>query len=111
MRISDWSSDVCSSDLRRDERGERGGDFARAGIFQRDDLTGRTVAVDAGGERADAANIVGEIGDDEAVGVAVRGERALRADERRSDEHTSELHSLMRTSYPVCCLKKKRDLE
>src|SRR3546814_6972492 len=92
MRISDWSSDVCSSDLliapesdrvaavdrhdrdrrprtlprRRDERGERGGDFARAGIFQRDDLTGRTVAVDAGGERADAANIVGEIGDDEA---------------------------------------------
>src|SRR3546814_12420298 len=82
MRISDWSSDVCSSDLRRDERGERGGDFARAGILQRDDLAGRAVAVDAGGERADAANIVGEIGDDEAVGVAVRGERALRADER-----------------------------
>src|SRR3546814_19462216 len=77
----------------------------------RSDLAGRAVAVDAGGERADAANIVGEIGDDEAVGVAVRGERALRADERRSDEHTSELHSLMRTSYPVCCLKKKRDLE
>ncbi len=67
---------------RRDKRLQRGGDFARPGVFQRDDLAGRTVAVDTGGKRPDAADIVGEVGDDEAVGVAVRGERALRADER-----------------------------
>src|SRR3546814_5246010 len=30
------------------------------------------------------------------------------ADEQRSEEHTSELQSLMRTSYPVFCLKKKK---
>src|SRR3546814_3661150 len=30
--------------------------------------------------------------------------------EKRSEEHTSELQSLLRTSYPVCCLKKKTNL-
>src|SRR3546814_6746341 len=34
-------------------------------------------------------------------------ERRHRAGRDRSEEHTSELHSLMRTSYAVCCLKKK----
>src|SRR3546814_1490040 len=37
------------------------------------------------------------------------GERKLRQDEkRRSEEHTSELQSLMRISYAVFCLKKKK---
>src|SRR3546814_6665900 len=31
----------------------------------------------------------------------------LRIDAARSEEHTSELQSLMRISYAVCCLKKK----
>ena len=67
---------------RRHQRLQRRGDFARAGVFQRDDLAGRRVAVDARRQRADAADIVGEVGDDQAVGVAVRGQRALRADQR-----------------------------
>src|SRR3546814_1401169 len=33
---------------------------------------------------------------------------ALRIADRRSEEHTSELQSLMRTSYAVFCLKKKK---
>src|SRR3546814_6260305 len=37
------------------------------------------------------------------------GKEALRGVERRSEEHTSELQSLMRTSYAVFCLKKKKD--
>src|SRR3546814_9913827 len=35
--------------------------------------------------------------------------RRRRNGERRSEEHTSELQSLMRTSYAVCCLKKKKN--
>ena len=75
---------------RGDQCGEGCGDFARPGIFQRDDLAGRTVPVDAGYERADAADIVGEIGDDQAVGVAVGGERPLRADQRAQRFHRGD---------------------
>src|SRR3546814_5484815 len=39
------------------------------------------------------------------IGGAEQGEAA--ADRKRSEEHTSELQSLMRTSYAVFCLKKK----
>src|SRR3546814_6381314 len=35
------------------------------------------------------------------------GRYFLRASQRRSEEHTSELQSLMRNSYPVFCLQKK----
>src|SRR3546814_4740243 len=93
MRISDWSSDVCSSDL----------------LFLNDDLG---VARDAGGE-------IGRQRDRfvERVGVeALRPaeHRRHRLDRRahdivvRSEEHTSELQSLMRISYAVFCLKKKK---
>src|SRR3546814_6754158 len=55
-------------------------------------------------------------GDDESVGAAVERHRLHRRVERvriaileqpRSEEHTSELQSLMRTSYAVFCLNKK----
>src|SRR3546814_7805045 len=55
-----------------------------------------------------AARIVGEIDaikDQE--GSALSGAHALGAYAFRSEEHTSELQSLMRTSYAVFCLKKK----
>src|SRR3546814_10413115 len=41
------------------------------------------------------------------VRVARQLGQGLEQDERRSEEHTSELRSLMRISYAVCCLKKK----
>src|SRR3546814_5260924 len=39
---------------------------------------------------------------------AKRGDHAAGDKNERSEEHTSELQSLMRTSYAVCCLKKKK---
>src|SRR3546814_7768777 len=98
MRISDWSSDVCSSDLdgisRARPRGSRcrcrSSSAARATPAQ----SFRTVrSARRSGDRAGAAR----------RRRAVRGRR----DYSRSEEHTSELQSLMRISYAVFCLKKK----
>src|SRR3546814_12905298 len=41
------------------------------------------------------------------AGVAADARRVSDRDEGRSEEHTSELQSLMRNSYAVFCLKKK----
>src|SRR3546814_3171953 len=114
MRISDWSSDVCSSDLGpfgADEAETDGepfylahghgdvriarhrGEAARA-------AAGDLIAVDAvdqpGGRHGRA-----DQGDD--VIVFEQSVDAIG----RSEEHTSELQSLMRISYAVFCLKKK----
>src|SRR3546814_4262321 len=83
MRISDWSSDVCSSDLDH-RRVDRERDRADAHLLWLDD----PFAADLPGGR-DGALL---------DRVAVPG---------RSEEHTSELQSLMRISYAVFCLKKK----
>src|SRR3546814_2149235 len=104
MRISDWSSDVCSSDLMRK--------------FHRNALTalilGNLAIVPAYALAQDAAppqdaaaaqeEPAGEAGDDvtELQAVVVSGEIM------RSEEHTSELQSLMRIPYAVFCLKKKK---
>src|SRR3546814_4827015 len=133
MRISDWSSDVCSSDLKARRHG----------------ITISTVAV----EVQRSATILGEIpwindrdgnlcsiarNDVQTLGrIArgvitrwnfldlqdlqrprrqiividrVRGDHRFIADAqlRRSEEHTSELQSLLRTSYDVFCLKKQK---
>src|SRR3546814_2297264 len=77
MRISDWSSDVCSSDLVSWLRCRR-----------------------AGHHRDRAMQRVLERHDDDGAPLP-----ELR--ELRSEEHTSELQSLMRISYAVFCLKKK----
>src|SRR3546814_4392563 len=107
MRISDWSSDVCSSDLLQlqgDEGDERGAaDALRLGAA---DLLGRRAR--EGGRREGASH-------PETRGAALshpaRLDRAGRGRARsllRSEEHTSELQSLMRISYAVFCLKKKK---
>src|SRR3546814_7888305 len=97
MRISDWSSDVCSSDL-----------FALDAILllQGGGLAG--VALQLGDARLGV--LQGFLcGQQLVVGpafqlVAFFIEQALVG---RSEEHTSELQSLMRISYAVFCLKKK----
>src|SRR3546814_6012099 len=89
MRISGWSSDLCSSDL----VGE--GDGINVDLSFADD-------VDRFFEAAKAC--LGAI--DIAVINAAIPASAL-AD--RSEEHTSELQSLMRISYAVFCLKKKTE--
>src|SRR3546814_5527231 len=48
------------------------------------------------------------VGDLDTEQVVARSSRPRNPDARRSEEHTSELQSLMRISYAVFCLKKKK---
>src|SRR3546814_1640358 len=91
MRISDWSSDVCSSDLLTDDitfttvlgyqRGKRSVNGTTGGPFRAFDY--------------DFSDRVTQ--------------KSIEARLARSEEHTSELQSLMRISYAVFCLKKKNN--
>src|SRR3546814_8772997 len=114
LRISDWSSDVCSSDLvdRARLRSRR----APPGQVPRDAV----IADRPAPHRDDHDRERGRDGQRRAVqllharhGVAAppRGDDGRppreRADPQRSEEHTSELQSLMRTSYAVFCLNKQ----
>src|SRR3546814_7568431 len=98
MRISDWSSDVCSSDLlewaaESEVAALRSGDVA---VFSADiDAEEKVIALIHCRSNASDAR--------EALKTEVAG--ILRM---RSEEHTSELQSLMRISYAVFCLKKKK---
>src|SRR3546814_4559687 len=137
MRISDWSSDVCSSDL-----AAGGADLARArSIFAQ----AVEVAVEGQDQRAgfrdlevvgrdlhplplQLRHLVAEVPGVQHDAVADHRQRAahdaggeqrelvdlLPHDQRvtgRSEEQTYELQSLMRISYAVFCLKKKKDTE
>src|SRR3546814_7502780 len=111
MRISDWSSDVCSSDLQRDgvEVGTGAGGERRLRGAVAVDEDQRTLAAEAAqvGERAGlgrAARLRAELADRVEVGGAqVVGDGHFAAGVR-SEEPTSELQSLMRTSYAGFCL-------
>src|SRR3546814_10739411 len=108
MRISDWSSDVCSSDLvLSEENVER-----IAGTLENiESLTGSIAD-----QREDlSALIVNARKASEQLNTTLDStNRAISDIDRefvqklpRSEEHTSELQSLMRISYAVFCLKKK----
>src|SRR3546814_10504599 len=109
MRISDWSSDVCSSDLVAAALDEEAGDAA--GAEQREGGVERDMAVGVGRHlrHLDAGLPIGlEAGRLVAL-VGHQQRRVLgRARHQRSEEHTSELQSLMRISYAVFCLQKKK---
>src|SRR3546814_6958140 len=92
MRISDWSSDVCSSDL------------AKRWLRAKEILG----ALDELAPEQRAARIAAACGDDADLKAEVERLVALdaEADSYRSEEHTSELQSLMRISYAVLCLYK-----
>src|SRR3546814_1131849 len=119
MRISDWSSDVCSSDLE---------DLVDRDL--RDGHIGLQTHVDQRLFHAAALDRIGFVGrirylrTDRQHHFRRRAPADLRLDRRRvdldglveacariglqrSEEHTSELQSLMRISYAVFCLKKK----
>src|SRR3546814_1858564 len=140
MRISDWSSDVCSSDLlgraiyrlvadrpltpglhrlgfsfTRDEATQSGG-LARLFINSQqvaEQVLPRTVRFSYSG----SGELFG-IGEDSGTTVTsdyaapfpFTGEiERVTVDVERSEEHTSELQSLMRISYAVFCLKKQKN--
>src|SRR3546814_9900775 len=134
MRISDWSSDVCSSDLRQVGRQ----DFLKRLEIGGDDLEDEvdfTVEHVTFADFGNVRHVLFEFGEI-ALGLALEadhrehGDRIAqrgriefgvipldragflqRADaaQARSEEHTSELQSLMRISYAVFCLKKKKN--
>src|SRR3546814_9977267 len=103
MLISDWSSDVCSSVL--DSHAVAGDDRLLAPARHRDaqhvHVDRRHLMDDRQHERA-AVDHHGLA----AVAGAHEGDLLRRA-VVRSEEHTSELQSLMRISYAVFCLKNK----
>src|SRR3546814_2454963 len=87
MRISDWSSDVCSSDLVNirtigDGWGTWSGGYTGQVLF-------------SNGATSVSGTFTNPVG-------------AFGFFSERSEEHTSELQSLMRISYAVFCLKKKK---
>src|SRR3546814_3114591 len=126
MRISDWSSDVCSSDLILSRSPANETDRTERGVLTKDRRLGslehldplyvedrrnqvarmrRVNAVDKAGHRCfDREN--------SCVRSQPSDRRRCSAANRviqRSEEHTSELQSLMRISYAVFCLKKKKN--
>src|SRR3546814_1839898 len=127
MRISDWSSDVCSSDLLA-----CGAEASSQGARRRAECHHRGIALVSGDVALQGMGLA------DAEAAADHGEQAFRValsqgvrdlfmrrsrdhtrrarlgpeldDVARSEEHTSELQSLMRISYAVFCLKKKKNI-
>src|SRR3546814_7878935 len=118
MRISDWSSDVCSSDLSCLARAGGGPHPCRLAVppASRHRRTRRAaLAGGSGGGRdrgcfAPAPASAPRRSPRRARGRPRAGACAGSGD-ARSEEHTSELQSLMRISYAVFCLKKKKKNE
>src|SRR3546814_4845117 len=102
MRIGDWSSDVCSSDL---EEGVLLMCVAEALLRIPDEETTDKLIRDKLGE-ADWRRHMGQ-SDSVLVNASTWGLMLTGHLVDRSEEHTSELQSLMRTSYAVFRLKKK----
>src|SRR3546814_8543119 len=107
MRISDWSSDVCSPDLVIVRvfivvvLGSPGAGLVGARFGARVDRRGalRVLAVVLRDVRTVGADVADR---HRLAGLAV--DLQLRVEFARSEEHTSELQSLMRISYAVFCL-------
>src|SRR3546814_2437678 len=116
MRISDWSSDVCSSDL---SVSRRCGDIGIDRIYRRCRAYPPIARSATRTARADWSLLRRPFfkPSDQNYECSARlniSPFAARLFDlhfghsvERSEEHTSELQSLMRTSYAVFCLKKK----
>src|SRR3546814_6499195 len=107
MRISDWSSDVCSSDLLAGHADDKGiiEEIPVIGFFGLGEI--EAAAVDRLAARGDIAVVEMRVMQHQhGMDQEPRADHAGAAD-HRSEEHTSELQSLMRNSYAVFCLKKK----
>src|SRR3546814_2006910 len=119
MRISDWSSDVCSSDLLKLNLGGRySWDKVNAcgGGFWTDYVDRETCDEQAALGLTDGVGIVRNKGEEPSWTIGLdyklNDDVLLYIVSRRgyrSEEHTSELQSLMRISYAVFCLKKKQN--
>src|SRR3546814_4211311 len=111
MRISDWSSDVCSSDLTY-----LGSDaLALASLTQRVIYLEEGDWVVCGHDKIQIYDQANQRVERAITQSGVDGELISKGNHRhymikeiRSEENTSELQSLMRMQYDVLCLKKKK---
>src|SRR3546814_8897138 len=98
MRISDWSSDVCSSDLKKLSKTvqslQDAYEHTKASLRAKVEHPFRVIKRQFGYTKVRYR------------GLAKNTAQLLTL---RSEEHTSELQSLMRISYAVFCLKKKKE--
>src|SRR3546814_6501373 len=125
MRISDWSSDVCSSDLIRTTISEMGPVLLARLMGLNDTQEGvLTIAFRFADEQglllldladlqallahcaANAPALSAQYGNVTKASVGAIQRQLLQLE--RSEEHTSELQSLMRLSYALFCLKKNK---
>src|SRR3546814_9479350 len=108
MRISDWSSDVCSSDLRRRTGADRRARVRGLLPHRRGHRPLRQREEDPLPGSRLVRQLRGLLRARDHRGQSRREPPAAGA--LRSEEHTSELQSLMRISYAVFCLKKKKQI-
>src|SRR3546814_10396277 len=110
MRISDWSSDVCSSDLnllddydvKYSGKAEEQPSFWMILLYQSLPfllILGIAFFVLRQMQKGSGSGAMG----------FGKSKAKLLTEKQRSEEHTSELQSLMRISYAVFCLKKKKN--
>src|SRR3546814_8552408 len=105
MRISDWSSDVCSSDLPhldavRERAAGEGAEVVPVSAAIEEEFSQL--------DDADRDEFLASIGLEEpGLNRVIRAAYKLLGLQTRSEEHTSELQSLMRPSYAVFCLQTK----
>src|SRR3546814_5825868 len=112
MRISDWSSDVCSSDLLPPVSPRFS--VSPAGSALTPCCTGTVIA---GNLSPTVSTVISPLVSIDGISFAAAYDGLASSDQinysvyidrLRSEEHTSELQSLMRISYAVFCLKKKK---
>src|SRR3546814_7319098 len=117
MRISDWSSDVCSSDLINRSQSGDFPDSICGVVYQPSQFSfirdGRMPSIKTGSRAWHRAIAIAQIAlndswDSSAEGALYFHARRVSPGWKRSEEYTSELQSLMRISYAVFCLKKKK---
>src|SRR3546814_5214666 len=117
MRISDWSSDLCSSDfvggqppaVARDDADAHQPLARRRGALPELEADEPEVAEQEAAEHPDADHDVRSRRDAEPYHQQREDDQRPHDQHHvRSEEHTSELQSLMRISYAVFCLKKKK---
>src|SRR3546814_2186438 len=115
MRISDWSSDVCSSDLDGGQSDRKQWGITNDTAFTFGNITVRNIFGFRSNKVAQVLNTgaTGPLffpdGTQFSIFHAAESFDRQYLTNERSEEHTSELQSLMRISYAVFCLKTKNN--
>src|SRR3546814_4165246 len=108
MRISDWSSDVCSSDLGQNADRRLGRVTQVITQHHHQQCVGQSIHDDLGARLSTQRFVSKQMQQSAETGINLFCRHHDHVGQR-SEEHTSELQSLMRISYAVFCLKKKKN--